>query len=481
MAKALTKYRNKYSERSVPQKKQLMEVESPPAPKGPTEFLSMNDDCLEEIFTYLPLKELCSTSKVCKRLQNLAANQFKRKYKSAWTFVGYKQKHKAAVNEEYEHCFKECIENIAIDTHKAVYIDPTFWPSLRSDYKQIQFRWIKFTDAVYEGVQKMVKKAETIGFVDCELDDRLFDNLLKYCNCLKNLAVCSLSTATDGWMSQTYLSLEQLQMICCHASTVEKMPDFLQRNPTVKSLVISVHNDQAQFALIQALKKIIERGTPIAELFLRFEGVEPDLKMIDNELRQLCDRENLMRLELSFISGLLFNLFGCLGGSSSLKKLTGAHFQHDFARFSTIQSLELLKNVKTLRLLPYENFWDVNIDRNRLINLRELCSFRCKSDFGKFIVPFVRDFPQLHKIVIFSNPGLHDEERQIPLLCDYRNALKDAVKLTICVEVNTFNALKKPLETLNAKNGLVWVKPIIYFPTVHYAQNPLNDFSYIEL
>lgn len=44
-----------------------------------TEFMSLDDDCIFEIFDRLSFKDLCTISQTCKHLQNLAGKHFQQK------------------------------------------------------------------------------------------------------------------------------------------------------------------------------------------------------------------------------------------------------------------------------------------------------------------------------------------------------------------------------------------------------------------
>lgn len=84
MAESIGKRKNDADENAVISKKQSLE--SPP-PEQPTEFLSLNDDCIFKVFEFLPLNDLYSMKRVCKRLFDLTSNQFERQYKGKWIYL----------------------------------------------------------------------------------------------------------------------------------------------------------------------------------------------------------------------------------------------------------------------------------------------------------------------------------------------------------------------------------------------------------
>lgn len=497
MAKATKKRKIKESGGSVPEKKPMLDIESPPPPppKEPTVFLSLNDDCYREIVQYLPLQDLCSASQVCQRLQDVAAEHFEREYKAKWIHLkNVRNEVRIFPKENYTKCFPNSISNVIVETaDQNNNIDLELFCSLRTNYKQVQFKSLTIVEPFADDrIDEILGKVETIGFWECKISNKLHDIVLQHCKSMKNLVMYQNKNARgrrgkDNWMQQTYPSLEQLQCFFCDKSMNEKLPEFLQRNPSVKSLTWHFYKSYDEFNMQQMLQAIIKNGAALEELFLSFIQYH-DLAMICNELKQLCDRKTFKRLEMNFFgeNGQVM-LYRNVDKLKLLTKLSGVHLRvfPNFTRlFPTIASLDTLKTLHIQSIWNYRSPLSIDWPHDRLSNLQELYVNHLSTfhvfDVNEYIVPFVRHYPQLKKIV-FQRMEFKDDGSVIPLLCDYRKKLVNPEKLTIHLEKNEFNKLNHLIELLHADDGLVTIKRIVILPDVMNVNNPLFLYSHEEV
>lgn len=63
-----------------------------------TEFLNLNDDCLEHVFRFVDLKTMCAISETCKRLKEIAEGIFRRHHRYYECNIGEKENVKEAAN-----------------------------------------------------------------------------------------------------------------------------------------------------------------------------------------------------------------------------------------------------------------------------------------------------------------------------------------------------------------------------------------------
>lgn len=228
-------------------KKVCAQSQSKPTPLN---FLLLADDCLLAIFDFLPLSDLCTMRRVCKRLNCLSGQHFQRKYSSKWMHFekGYASKWdlevsfyaKPAIN--YIKHFGNCIRSVdfvggesfiiengkCIKDHEFDYVKvPRGYIEHREsiigkdgrrfidynrvlnggyarsdymEYKQVQFKfftlWSGKQDKQNDRSPAIVKKAETIGFWDCVFLENFTEKVpLSEAHCLKNLAY--FANATD--------------------------------------------------------------------------------------------------------------------------------------------------------------------------------------------------------------------------------------------------------------------------------------------
>lgn len=167
--------------------------ESPPQPANNTHFLDMNDDCIDSICNLLPLDDLCSMSKTCKRLHYIAGDYFQRYYPNNRVRIQSFRRRSVFYmypDEKYVDDLKPFIRNVSIQEYKGSacvnYLKKNFSANLR----EIALDGIHCELNAAHGVhiKNQLERLESFKFVNCSVGD-IYDVFLKHCKNLKHLGI----------------------------------------------------------------------------------------------------------------------------------------------------------------------------------------------------------------------------------------------------------------------------------------------------
>lgn len=483
-------------------KKAFLELTSE---KSKLNFLSLDDDCLLEIFNHLSLGDLCVISCVCKRLKNLAEHQFQRKHGSKWMYLKYKSEkvQYTPVKENYVQCFEKYIKNIAVAVNgKSQQKVFDVLDSSQLVYKQILLKAVEFSERINEKTKRVLDKATNIGFSHCTIDDGFYENVLQHCNNMRALAfrenfdcVREANKITWGchkWMLKKYPNLECVifQSAFCSAKPVfENLPEFLHKNPSIKALTwYLTFADQTE----PLLKTIIGFAVSLEELFVSI--LYPwHLKIICRELKTISkEAVNLNRIELDFPDKYQCgfcdpDIVSCFKHSILKSKLTGLHC---YTITNVVASLVNLKTLHFGRSLVL----DLHTIAPHLTHLEDLILSSSRDDWRlvrrwdvkAYITPFIRFSPKLKTIIVNLRADyITDWENHIPKMNEFRGSSENATKVTIFFNKSSFDKFKKSISLLHECNTSThgWVKieaaALVQFDL--NVQNPFIGFHYERL
>lgn len=269
------------------------------------QFISLNEDCFNELFKWLTLEDLCQLSKTCTHLQQLTGYYFQRKFPSKWLSVTNATDDGIVLspNKDYVECFSKNIQNVSIDfVRKNHDVLAEFLRSNCNDrLKKLQFKCTYLPETFGVQIKPMLENAETVVFRNCLLEG---GNIIINCSKIKNLFII------ENLLNDQYEQIEELlvgqfgtlqHFHCRYAGCLdlEKLKSFLQNNK-VKSMTWYFFRRHWNI-IHECIDTIVRYAVNLEELFLSIEGEDYNLTEIGQKLKCLCDRESFKRLELQFI------------------------------------------------------------------------------------------------------------------------------------------------------------------------------------
>lgn len=402
-------------------------------------IFQLNNDCFDEIFDYLSLKDLHSFGETCRAMQQIAGDYFHRNFKSAEKFSSSDgiytvySNHEGILNQRIQtsgfNQFINCISHYYEEIEPLQYIqshNDTF-----STINHIYLVCLAINPTKIQHLQKILSKIDAVQLRQCTLFGDFHEQFLQFCKHLKRLYVQDdlgdiIDEGGNPWMLRQYPTLELLQLTSRYPFRIFELSTFLERNSSIRCFSTSSR------CLWENRHELLECNAKIHRL---------EIQMLDNFYRQLIDVRLICELlnqlyERGFYRSLhLFVKRVDQRCSEQLNTVYG--LEHlSIRQFSESFDLPLLTNLKGLTILDGSNDNDMNILANRLMNLeRILIQNAIYSD----ILPFIRQSVKLNKIKII--PKVNETLRLVNLN-EEREKLAGARKITIYVPDNIFLATK---------------------------------------
>lgn len=205
------------------------------------QLVSLNEDCFNQLFKWLPLDDLCQLSKTCTRLQQLTGDYYQKKYPSKWVKVTNATADGIVLlpNKNYVKCFSRFIQNLSVNflrnDHDA--LAKFLQNNCNNQPKRIQFKCAYLPEAFLDKIKTILQNAETIAFRNCLVDSGKF---LGRCDNVKNLFLIENllndhHEQVEELLDGKYARLEHFHCRYAGYLDMDKLRSFL-RNNKVKSL-----------------------------------------------------------------------------------------------------------------------------------------------------------------------------------------------------------------------------------------------------
>ncbi|XP_055302450.1 uncharacterized protein LOC129568498 [Sitodiplosis mosellana] len=403
-----------------------------------TDFLSLNNDTLDEICEWLPLKSLAAFGMTCKRINQVASNYFRRKHPANYVLLSSSNgKVQLHPKEQYVQCFSEQFHNIVF--HGA---EKNVLQYAATTFKKIPLRRIGFfaadylTEAHAKCIDGIIKKADIIEFTRCSSTGGLYE-ILKHCSNMKHLALKSFTECkTHGhkheWMLQQYPTLKHLHWDLCGKLPVELI-NFFKNNPNVDSF----YGTQAILPFIR------DHNIMLKTLVVKVSA--DSTETVFDQLRDLCDQNAVQSL---FLMGDLKQVNSNL---PMLNKLTGI-YAIDMTTATILQSFSHIKLINT----TITALTQATQLAHGLVNLEEAY---LDVTFIDSIMPFIRFAPKLTKIFINNTASMRPGSKlSLSKLEKQRNKLANATKLTVYLKEGAYLKIKNM--SIGSNCSTVQIKPI---------------------
>lgn len=396
-----------------------------------TEFVDINDDCIDTIFRWLSLDDLASISATCEKFHQLAGEYFQRKFPE--NQIGLRLLDTGIdheTGERYQDNFIAFVRNLKIAAHSNG-VMPMFqylkW-NCCENLRELEFYWMNFeADVSYgDGVKDQLSNLESIAFISCSIAD-LYGMFLKHCDNLKHLTVkdgfAPLQKYFDRkWTKRTLSNLQSVTYYIDHDQYRDDLREFLKLNPQINTLACTGVN-----VMQTTFQNVIDH------ISLRFYK-ESEFLSVFNELKTLSSK----KIQLIFDNPLSPEAANLLKSLGSLEAFQILHFTYAPDIHTDEQFYSLLLSLEHLKIfhLKFDDLSEkdmINISMN-LPQLQELHlrqfhgnTFRIFRANGlkNFLMPLIQNSKNLRKIIL---NGLKAND-SIELIANDPNSINDLVKL----------------------------------------------------
>ncbi|XP_055301709.1 uncharacterized protein LOC129568159 [Sitodiplosis mosellana] len=412
-----------------PKSPRLDEIAPPPAVSN-THFLDINDDCIDSICNLLPLDDLCSMGRTCKRLHCIAGDYFQRYYPNNHVRIQSFRRRSVFYmypDEKYVEDLKPFIRNVSIHEYKGSacvkYLKENFSVNLR----EIALHGIHCELNAAHGAQikDQLERLESIKFVNCSVGD-IYDCFLKHCQKLKHLGIDEpiQFNGRVNWAQQHFPTLESIAYYDEANTNRADFAGFLRRNPQIKQIACKGTN-------IQGI--VFQRAKNLDFLILCYNS-DKDFNRIFKLLKVYSENSETRHIKLEFKKRLELDHFHKIASIQRVDAYRGYLVEN-------LQFPEIVASMKQLSVVQLRSFGNVSqvyVKRlaSSLSNLEEL-HFTAQDmalSFKNLIIPFCQN-PKLKKIVIFSKQIIYRcTKSDVADINKVREPLDTESKLTIYME-----------------------------------------------
>lgn len=406
-------------------------------------FTPLIDDCIYEIFAWLPLADLCSISETSKRLQALADDHFKRKHlenvpKMVNIYDSFTLPNQRHV-QSFIH-FSKAITVIGNTASKSEYLRRDF-----HNLKSIGFRYCHFDELFQKNMINIFKKVENIEIDVCTGSV----DFLEHCDRLKFLKMTS--------KIRNKIHLYELPALESFEITVNKkrknaefINAFFNHHPNIKRFACHFNIMAAPEYDLTYFGMVFGSNLNCEELFYDFPSPF-DFDLIRGQLEKLDQSDSLKRMAIMLKAN--FSEYN-LNTLSTLRSMTELHFCGQYRGLEN--TFEHVKCVYITEAGLFEQFAD-NLLRN-FPNMEELylgdLLGSCYHCFSKI----VRLLPKLRKILVLGHCMLRSETDFNQMNVE-RQELNGACKLVIYLDANTTcSHLMEAIKQNNSADSLVHIK-----------------------
>lgn len=438
-------------------------------------FLNLNGECIEAIFGFLPLDDLCSLSLTCKLAFKLTNQYFYRYYKNhGMEILNKSYGPTITLHDNYVKYFRSNIRNIRLTSNYSnLYALPMF-TFLRlnccENLQELEIDAINLqpTELYGHEILAQLKNLTTISFINCCSTYDIYNGFLRYCHNLKHLNVKNdkLTTINSKFLQKFYPNLVSFgfyvpELIRYHNS----LRIFFEKNPHIRN--IASHQRIMSYISVSNIN--------LDNLVVQIVHVDY-LANIFDDLKSMCEENRIRRLRLEFDYDLQFSQ-DITDYLVQLEQLTTLDLSFIIVelklKFYRPITHQILYNVKRLGLEIGRPIDDIvfHVLAVTLPNLEEIYLqpwFKnCIINFRPSIGTFAAKFKKLKSVVIYSiDPAIVPPDAIIEMNY-WRKKLSQACPLTIyfpsqiikkvnfiippksCVHLKPISALQRNVFTIN--------------------------------
>lgn len=401
-------------------------------------YLKLIADCWENIFDYLPLRDIISVGQTCIRMQKMTGYYLREYFPEILcTLDGRTARITYSDRFHLQAELWQYINKLCIDGNLDYCLNANTFSSLNT----LIFSSVDLTKTQIGYTENLLKLVENVQLKYCAVEAEIFNELFNLCPNMKHLHIQCCRMPEDA-LHTLFLrncpTLEYLQYqpLPRKADTqINELQTFLENHSNLKHF-------ETDYRFLWANRDILnDTNVQLNLLTIRFPPTNNHILYVHlvDFLKTLHDRGFYKTLNLSFDY-----------------RETEMSFEHLSNATSTLPALEMLNtptdsiidlsrliNLKELEIRTYESGTLIkNVARN-LIKLKRLTFFIASIDD---ILPFVCHSKRLKTINVYH---LRDEFLDLFTLNEERKKLEDATPISICVLENVYLPTKWKIGNLH--------------------------------
>lgn len=427
--------------------------------KRETSLLDLNDDCLFETFSWLPLLDLCAIRNSCLRLRNVADNYVGFTHKSLNT------KCTPIKTDQYSPIYKEEILQVLSsfgqqidaltlnrDDFSTNALSDVLLPMLDAFCKKRRLQHLKlsnfsFSDEFVASCSHPFANLIRLTLEKCTSYTASIDEFIEKCTGLTHLELI------HGDIDFTCLKQEYplLRRCCVNSSRIDSeiVTNFISKNKQLNELSMVQCNGMDDSVFISAAEHLSDLET----LTLRTILVTPNFKV---NLMELLNLTKLRNLEIDCNYETIDDFLKGLAVKDQLYSLGLASVQLTDEVCNDIGNLKNLQNLKLVRILDSVKPGQFKSIAAPLSNLKKLEIASSDSVTFDDIVEFVENAPELVDIMISSCKNVIPfDKTQFNRLVEVCTRCPTQQKLTVHIDCHNFHTMREdikgPLRRKHAK------------------------------
>lgn len=421
----------------------LVPLVNPQQQNQSAEILKLVTDCFDELFEYLPLKDILCMGQTCKRLHQIVLYILRQYFSAAELLLPTGNDLRIGNVDEVNIC----MEFIEFAHKVSVYGNSGFryLNQIQSKFGRLQHIYLHSAEInrhKMTGLEEIFDKLEVLQLSMCDIAGSVHETILAFCPHIKRFSLMDWSSESDtndiDLFHHKYPSLEHFELVSHRRSG---LVDFLKLNPNVRSLSISCRS------WINSERLVDLADIHLAELAIL--NCEIDGEFV-RTIKELHKRDFYQRLSLYFTrTELVQDNVDQLATLEGIVKLYlgGRSIWADIA-ISALSSLEELCLDECNRITDLET---------AAIQLSRLGRIHFKYASLDDIWPFIRQARRVKKIKVENlSEGIHFSHSNnvinLVALNEEREKLADAQKLTIYVKEKLFLATKWTLKEIDFRS-----------------------------
>lgn len=446
-------------------------------------FTDLNDDCILEVISRLPINDFSAVRQTCKKLKNLSESHIQRHPElipKSLTIAMQKNLIKIRHPKKYPKYIRELVKTLKIDANFSTSDEliQFMQKNCGKNVETLRLDDSRVAESFGEGIKHVLEHVKMVEFIG---PSDGFDNILTKCKNIKYLQIYDWNRLTEMPHSR-YPTLEVFDLFYLEVFTApwNELTTLFQENPNIKRFVCTLN---LKTVLIKRLLSILVENGNIDELFMHLFRMDGDFDLIFNELKMLTERTNFKRLELKLScrseESRTINVLAPLQHLTGLHLDKWIHSPNDPNGEWPLANIHEMIHLKVLRLEKCS--LDETIATTIARELQNLEVFHHKNvddhvQVSECIKPFARYSTKLTEMVVICEEII-DDHKDMPKLNAERRKLANASKLIILIKEDSDVDWSEQLHGVD--NDLVNVRraEIRDVTTKYKNKSPLNDYE----
>lgn len=414
-----------------------------PTPVQTADILKLNIDCLGEVFDYLPLKDLLSVGRTCKRLQQVVGHIYRQNYSGLDVNCSSRG---IFVDRRFQ------IDYLAPFIEKMdIYYDGAFRYFLKVHtnlrrLKQLRIGHVKMNASDMRKIKEVLGRLEHLHLDDCNLKGSLHENMLVFCPKLKHLGVFSYPGPSaivgngNDWLLQKYTTLESFELTLGsfyrkRKFKIDELKTFLEQHSSIHTLTTTPHT------LYDNRGSLLSANVQFNELIIRNHIGEhiDNIEMCMPFFTELHERGFYKRL--AFLDVWRGGYEAIIEGMASLKAIVKV-----YALSEDKLNLRGFQNVEKLYCYSNDTIGDFKAMVTSLKKLQCIGFTVTNYYHVEFLISHAAN---IKKIVVYANIKDSDCVIDLVALNKRRAELTAPQKISLFVEENVYLATKWALNETN--------------------------------